>query len=521
MTLNSLQSWRKALPFLIAIACIVPVLIHSGGLEAIPLRYTLIAVALALIVPFFYVVLKLREPSWNRELEAHVRSQIRNSLITLIPNDLNVTAEEREQLKNTEIYKDLSGVFWDTVSKDELLRAQKEHFYSNGLEYTTVIDVFLLLRFFGICYAGISLLLGDATLFVWGAVLVGVALAAKWLAIPRARKEHLKLSAEQLELLKREKGDYVSERFRNIVLEWRKAQSTGSAAPLPPSRRGHPALWDAIVVAIILLIAATGVYTRGWFGMGAGVKSSPQLGSRYIDDGTHTKPVVVVFVHGVFGDKEETWLNTESKASFPELLAADPTLVKNVDVFVFEYFTPKFSLAPSIVDLADQLRGELIDHQVFSQHKTVVFLAHSMGGIIVRQYLLSNQDNIPNVPMIYFYATPTNGSDLAALAKIATANPQLRGMTPIEGNDFLQSIQSQWLNSNKAKAIGSYCGLEELQTDGQIVVTRSSATSLCNRALDPFTANHIEIVKPKNRTDPRYTRFRSALLSEVPDISAQ
>jgi hypothetical protein len=48
-----------------------------------------------------------------------------------------------------------------------------------------------------------------------------------------------------------------------------------------------------------------------------------------------------------------------------------------------------------------------------------------------------------------------------------------------------------------------------------MIVTRSSATSLCNRALDPFSANHIDIVKPTDREDPRYTRFVSALQREV------
>ena len=123
--------------------------------------------------------------------------------------------------------------------------------------------------------------------------------------------------------------------------------------------------------------------------------------------------------------------------------------------------------------------AERSSNQVFSQHQKVVFLAHSMGGIIVRQYLLGNQDRIPSVPMIYFDATPTAGSEWAALARIASANPQLRGMTPIESNDFLQSIQSEWLDLNKAQSIASYCGVEELQTDGQIIVPRSSATSLC------------------------------------------
>lgn len=518
MTLDSLHSRRKAGPFFIAIACILPLLVHSGGFQPVLLRFRLGAFAVGLTVAFFYVTLKLREPRWNREQEEHVRAQIRSSLIELIPEDLKVTAEEKKQLETAEIYRTLSGVFWDTINQDELLRAQKEQFYSNGLEYSTAIDVFLLLRFFGICYLGASLLFGDSVLFIWGTALVGVALAARWIAVPRARRQHLELSTEQLQLLKRQKGDYVSDRFREIVLEWRQTQrptSTNSKQRLRPT---HLVLWDVLAVSIVVAIAALGMLMRGWFGSEARIKSDPEETSSYIDSGDHNKPVVVVFVHGVFGDRNGSWLNTRSRSGFPELLATDPVLNHDVDVFVFEYFTPKFSLAPSIVDLADQLRGALEDYQVFERHKKVVFLAHSMGGIVVRQYLLGNPDRIPSVPMIYFYATPTNGSDLAALAEIASTNPQLRGMTPIEGNDFLQSIQSNWFNSKMAQSIASYCGIEELSTDGEIVVARSSATALCNRGVDPFTANHIDIVKPESRFDPRYTRFRTALQREVPSV---
>lgn len=520
MTLDSLQSRRKSRPFLIAIACILPILVHSGGLEPIQLRYMVIAISVGLIVPFFYVVMKLREPRWNREQEEYVRSRIRRSLIKLMPIDLEVTREEEEQLESAEIYKTLTGVFWETVNQDEELRAQKEQFYSNGLDYSTALDVFLLLRFFGIIYLCTSLLLGDYVLFFAGTALVVVALASRWIAVPIARRRHLELSAEQLELLKRRKGQYVSERFREIVLEWRREGRPVLPEPKHPLRPRHLILADAFAVAFVLAIAVCGVVMRGWFGAEARIKSDPKEASSYVGDGKHDKPVVVVFVHGVFGDRNASWLNVGSTSGFPQLIASDPVLSHDVDVFVFEYFTPKFSLAPSIVDLADQLRGALDDQGVFTRHKKVVFLAHSMGGIVVRQYLVGNPDKMALVPMIYFYATPTNGSELAALAKIASRNPQLRGMTPLESNDFLQSITSNWLNSSKAQSIASYCGIEELPTDGATVVARASATALCNRPLDPFSANHIDIVKPENRSDPRYTRFRSALEKEVPSLAA-
>jgi len=52
-----------------------------------------------------------------------------------------------------------------------------------------------------------------------------------------------------------------------------------------------------------------------------------------------------------------------------------------------------------------------------------------------------------------------------------------------------------------------------------MVVTRSSSTPLCNRGLDPITANHIDIVKPVDRSDARYTRFANALKKEIKEAA--
>jgi triacylglycerol esterase/lipase EstA (alpha/beta hydrolase family) len=416
---------------------------------------------------------------------------------------------------NSEIYKTLTGVFWEAVDSNDVLRAQKQHFYSNGLAYSTAIDAFLMFTSAGLCYGFAWIVLGDLALGLSAIFFILIGLICKVVAIPRARQRHLELSAEQLDLLRRKQGGFVTDRFREIVQEWRarayQSARTMSALTKSSSLRKEVIAVISLPIAVIAIITVMG---HRWLGTSFSGKAPPEVKASYVTTGTHHKFIAVIFVHGIFGTKDDTWLSKGHQDSFPQLLASDPDLKDKVDVFAFEYFTPKFGNAPSIVDLADQLRGDLDDNRVFEDHDKIVFLAHSMGGIVVRQYLLNRQDRVPKVPMVFFYATPTNGSEMASIAKLASINPQFRGMVPLEGNDLLQSIQSMWLGSNAIKAVASYCAVEELSTFGIPIVTRSSATSLCNRAVDPISANHIDIVKPTDRTDPRYTRFVSALYKE-------
>ena len=72
-----------------------------------------------------------------------------------------------------------------------------------------------------------------------------------------------------------------------------------------------------------------------------------------------------------------------------------------------------------------QITCVLLETAGVFERREVMFVAHSMGGLVVWQLLLKYQGLAPKVPMIYFFATPTTGSELAALAKLApTLNPQ-------------------------------------------------------------------------------------------------
>jgi len=215
---------------------------------------------------------------------------------------------------------------------------------------------------------------------------------------------------------------------------------------------------------------------------------------------------VIVFVHGLFGDAQSTW-TAANGAYWPDLIAKDK-IFENYSVYVYEYSTSMASNVFSIDETAANMRLYL-DADGVSVHKDILFIAHSMGGLVTRAYLLENRAAALNTRLIYFYSTPTTGSQVAAIASLISTNPQLSKLQPMQSADYLADLQRHWLAA--AYGIPSFCAYETKSTYGFNVVTQASASNLCNRRLDPLDADHITIVKPENSRDPRYLAFRVAV----------
>jgi len=214
-----------------------------------------------------------------------------------------------------------------------------------------------------------------------------------------------------------------------------------------------------------------------------------------------------VFVHGIFGGSIGTWTNSETHAYWPNLLLDDPAF-KGADVYVYSYSTPYFGPSYTIDELIENMRLVLENDEVFQSHKRVVFLCHSMGGLVARGYLKRYQAQAVHVPLIYFYSTPTAGAQITQLAHFLSKNPQLKGMLPAHAGDFVTDLQHDW------RALpthpNSRCAYETLDTYSIRIVDEQSATALCDLPVDPIRADHIDIVKPRDKNDISYIAFREA-----------
>jgi triacylglycerol esterase/lipase EstA (alpha/beta hydrolase family) len=239
--------------------------------------------------------------------------------------------------------------------------------------------------------------------------------------------------------------------------------------------------------------------------------SSGTMGSHYVPEKKQNRSTAIIFVHGVLGDSLSTWTNDATKTYWPSLLAIDPVF-EDANIYVFEYPTRQFGRNPTINELAEFMRSRLQADGIL-EHQRLVFLSHSMGGLITRQFLIKYREQADKVLFAYFFSTPTEGSPMASLASAVSRNPQYKNMHPMEVDSYLANLLRDWLDAELGKKIRSFCSYEGKETLGTLIVDMKSATNLCNERLTPINENHIDIVKPQNTQSDSYIAFKNAYIT--------
>ncbi len=231
--------------------------------------------------------------------------------------------------------------------------------------------------------------------------------------------------------------------------------------------------------------------------------AAPQ-NSGYVREDHNTR--VIVFVHGIFGKAESTWACPNGQ-SWPSLIAGDDS-IKGADIYVANYPTPYVGNRMTIDEIVANLKNRLDGDGVFSKHNQVVFLAHSMGGLVVQRLLLTYRDLAKQVPFIYFFSTPNSGAEIATLAHAFSVDPLLKELLPGNQNDYLLNLEAEW-RAASFQSIHRYCAYEKQPYLGVLIVDRLSSTRTCESAV-PINANHVSIVKPCTTAADSYIAFRNA-----------
>lgn len=224
---------------------------------------------------------------------------------------------------------------------------------------------------------------------------------------------------------------------------------------------------------------------------------------------------IIVFVHGIGGDGASSWTN--NGVYWPNLLTSERILTGS-DIYVHTYPTTLFSEGMSIDELADDMRIRLHTAAI-ERYETIAFIGHSMGGLVVRSYLLKNSAARERTRLLYFLGTPSQGSNLANVAASLGGGPQVQKLKKIKSTEYLADMARQW-NLLRGR-IETFCAYETRKTNGVMVVEMGSATYLCTKSLDPIDANHELLAKPLNKKAAQYEAFLNAFQQTLIDNSAQ
>ncbi len=229
---------------------------------------------------------------------------------------------------------------------------------------------------------------------------------------------------------------------------------------------------------------------------------------------------LIVFVHGVFGDPASSWTN-QAGVSWPDLIKGDERF-RGFTVATYRYDSPFLQRSSGIEEITQRLLRQLEDQDIFGKFREVYFIAHSMGGLVVKGVLvnlnrLSQITKLRAVKAVLYISTPAQGASMAEVSSWLSANPQLRDMQRADFNSFLQALETQWQNLIRDRGTPpfpqSFCAYETKPTHGIVIVNRVYAATLCDQNPHPVNEDHSNIVKPSSRESDIYIWVRARILA--------
>jgi Tol biopolymer transport system component/pimeloyl-ACP methyl ester carboxylesterase len=252
-------------------------------------------------------------------------------------------------------------------------------------------------------------------------------------------------------------------------------------------------------------------------------------------------PTVIVFVHGFLSDSRSCWMSDpigprHQAVYWPELVATDVTFGDS-GIYLGGYYTEIDSGAYGIAHAADDLFRALTlktaNEPVVPFDKTnLIFVCHSMGGVVVRQMLVAHQAAFREKHVgLVLIASPSFGSKVAnRLTWLAEYFRNEQGRTLSYDSANLKLLDYNFATLLATRAIPRFDGSEAAENhfiihrrflpDKTYLVTPESACVYFNsRRILPGT-DHFTAVKPtdaKAQSHQLLQEFYNAyFLSEPP-----
>lgn len=238
----------------------------------------------------------------------------------------------------------------------------------------------------------------------------------------------------------------------------------------------------------------------------------------------------VIFIHGLAGDAWGTWhyqdRRDRSDRDFWLTWLQNDLTHKGIDVGVwtFGYDAARFQFSGSAMPRFDQASNLLEFLQVREiGERPVVFVTHSMGGLLVKEMLRTAQNFRMQTLMeqtkgIVFLSTPHTGSHLAKLIDHfsilvrPTVNvEELKAHVPA-----LRSLNEWYRQNVQSLAIDTKVFYETQPTAGILVVDEDSANpGIVNVNPVAIAKDHNQIAKPSSKEDLVYLSVKQFIEKHI------
>jgi tetratricopeptide (TPR) repeat protein len=235
----------------------------------------------------------------------------------------------------------------------------------------------------------------------------------------------------------------------------------------------------------------------------------------------------VIFIHGLGGHPYDTWRRaSEDHSLWPLWLAKD---VLGLAVWTLAYEAPASNWLGTAMPLQDRAKNvlECLVGERELRGLPIVFVCHSLGGLLIKQVLRSADDRrgygdaeaqafVESVKGIVFIATPHSGSEHASLLdKLRLITwPSASTLDLVKNNANLRDL-NVWYR-NWSSAIRHKVFYEVRGTSAGVVVTADSGDPGLLH-VDPVAidADHLTICKPADARDLVYSRTRDFITETI------
>jgi hypothetical protein len=229
-----------------------------------------------------------------------------------------------------------------------------------------------------------------------------------------------------------------------------------------------------------------------------------------------------VFVHGLGDNDIDAWQRDGDPSTFwPKWLAED---FPEIQVWMLRYPAPQFKFGKMAMAIPDRALGilDFLTDKGVGRHDNqlidILFVAHSLGGIIVKQLLATSEmyadrrrGAIAHATRgAVFIATPHTGSEYATFAKVAGVASKIT--EELAKDDPWLRFLDEWF-ANKSPFFGwdTRAFSETVPIGPMLVVNLSSANPRAGDAAAPLDFAHVDIAKPLSKESPIYVAIESLI----------